>query len=141
MAVVLASCVAAGVLSACAGQETGEPAAVAERFYETVRAGDGSGACAQLSPDAKSELEAAEGARCPRAVLELELSGVRARGGEAYVTTARVEMDRGDRLFLDRTRAGWRVAAAGCKPQPGEEAPDDCELESCCGPSLSSIWC
>ena len=130
LAVVLALCAAAGVLSACGGQETGEPAAVAERFYEAARAGDGIGACAQLSSDAVSELEAVEGSPCRRAVLELELSGVRARGGEAYVTTARVEMDRGDRVFLDKTRAGWRVAAAGCKPQPGEEAPDDCELDS-----------
>jgi ketosteroid isomerase-like protein len=127
---VLVSCAAAGIFSACGGQGTGEPAAVAERFYEAVERGDGVGACAQLSPDAVSELMSAEESPCPRAVLELKLSGVRARGGEAYVTTARVEMDRGDRVFLDKTRAGWRVAAAGCKTQPGEEAPDDCELES-----------
>lgn len=117
-------------LAACGGQGTEEPRRVAERFYEAVERGDGTRACAQLSPDAVSELESQEESPCRRAVLELKLSGTRARRAEAYIATARVEMDRGDRVFLDETSAGWRVAAAGCRPQPGEEAPHDCELES-----------
>ena len=32
--------------------------------------------------------------------------------------------------LFDKTPAGWKVGAAGCKPEGGEEQPDDCELES-----------
>lgn len=117
-------------LVACGGQGTEGPRRVAERFYEAVERGDGTRACAELSPDAVSELESQEESPCRQAVLELKLSGTRARRAEAYITTARVEMDRGDRVFLDETSAGWRVAAAGCRPEAGEEAPHDCELES-----------
>jgi hypothetical protein len=34
----------------------------------------------------------------------------------------------GDTLFLTRTAAGWKVAAAGCTPQG--EAPYLCRLEA-----------
>jgi ketosteroid isomerase-like protein len=125
----LATIAAAGALSACGGEPSG-PTRVAERFYAAVERGDGERACAQLSDDAVSELESQEGAACPRAVVKLELSGTRAEHAEAYVTTAKVEMDGGDRVFLDETAAGWRVAAAGCRPEPGEEAPADCEVEA-----------
>jgi ketosteroid isomerase-like protein len=121
---------AGGALSACGGQATDEPTRVAERFYEAVERGDGASACAELSPDAVSELESQGESPCRRAVLELKLAGARARRSEAYLTTARVEMDRGDHVYLDETAAGWRVAAAGCRPEPGDETPDDCELEA-----------
>ena len=126
----MASIALASALSSCAGQNTSDPENVAERFYAAVAVRDGAGACAQLTADTLSELESQEESPCARAVLKLKLSGARARRAEAYVTTARVEMDEGDRVFLDETPDGWRVAAAGCRPEPGEEAPQDCELES-----------
>jgi len=114
----------------CGGQGTAQPTSVAERFYAAVEQRDGKRACGQLSPDAVSELESQEESPCAEAVLELKLSGARVRDAEAYVTTARVEMDGGDRVFLDETPDGWRVAAAGCRPEPGEEAPHQCEVEA-----------
>ena len=125
---VVLGTIAATALSGCG--ESREPKRVAERFYAAVEMRDGERACAQLSGDAVSELESQEEAPCGRAVLELELTGSRAQHAEEYLTTARVEMDGGDSVFLDETDEGWRVAAAGCRPQAGEEAPHDCEVEA-----------
>ena len=104
-------------------------AAAAEAFYRAVATGDGENACRQLTPSTAETLEREEQALCAEAVLEVSLSGpAPASTATVYITSARVRMDSGDVAFLDETEEGWRVAAAGCKAQPGEERPDDCEL-------------
>ena len=67
---------------------------------------------------------------CRTAVTELELSGSTVERSTVYVTSALVELRGGDRVFLDKTPAGWKVSAAGCRPETGEEQPHDCEVES-----------
>ena len=62
--------------------------------------------------------------------LELEVPGGRERSVDVYLTTAKVDLSGGDSVFLDQTGTGWRISAAGCRPQPGEEKPYDCEIEA-----------
>ena len=120
-----------GALAGCgAGGEDERAARVAEQFYSAVAEKDGSTACAQLSESTLTELEKDEMSPCRRAVTELELSGAAVERSTVYVTSALVELRGGDRVFLDRTPEGWKVSAAGCKPEGGEEQPDDCEIES-----------
>lgn len=123
-------CLAAALAGCGAGSADEDAADVAEAFYRAVAAKDGDGACAQLSESTISELEKEEMSACPKAVTELKLSGSEAGHSTVYLTSALVELRGGDRVFLDRTPEGWKVSAAGCKPEPGEEKPDDCEVES-----------
>ena len=113
-----------------AGEDDESAAMVAEEFYSAVSAGDGARACSRLSEHTLTELEKEEMSSCREAVTKLELSGSRAERSTVYVTSALVELRAGDHVFLDKTPEGWKVSAAGCKPQPGEETPDDCEVES-----------
>ena len=120
-----------GALAGCgAGEEDEGAGRVAEEFYTAVAADDGDRACARLSESTVSELESQEMKPCPEAVTQLELSGSAVERATVYVTSALVELRGGDHVFLDRTPDGWKVSAAGCKPQAGEEQPDDCEVES-----------
>jgi hypothetical protein len=51
---------------------------------------------------------------------------------QVYITSAKVDLADGESAFLDRTPAGWKLAAVGCKPKGSKPAdrPYDCELES-----------
>ncbi|HEY7620287.1 MAG TPA: hypothetical protein VH834_10970 [Solirubrobacteraceae bacterium] len=102
---------------------------VAEGFYAAVAQHDGARACALLSPDTRKALEQQESAPCARAVVHLDLSGSRAHIVRVYTTDAAVELIRGDTVFLQETTRGWRVDAAGCRPQARGE-PADCEVAS-----------
>jgi hypothetical protein len=102
---------------------------VAEGFYAAVAHHDGTSACARLSADAREALEQQDSAPCARAVLHLDLSGRRAHIVRVYTTNAAVELLRGDTVFLQSTPEGWRIAAAGCRPQRHGE-PAECEVAS-----------
>jgi hypothetical protein len=102
---------------------------VAEGFYAAIADHDGAGACARLSVDTRAALEQQAAMPCARAVAHLDLSGRRAHIVRVYSTDASVELVGGDTVFLQDTRAGWRIAAAGCRPQAHGE-PADCELQS-----------
>jgi hypothetical protein len=122
---------AAGAIAGCgAGSEDERAGTVAREFYAAVAAKDGARACAHLSESTATELEKEEMSPCEKAVIELKLSGSSVERSTVYVTAAMVELRGGDHVFLDRTAQGWKVSAAGCKPQPGEEQPEDCEVES-----------
>ena len=129
---VRASAVLAAVaIGGCAGGGDDEAASLtAERFYAAVAARDGAAACEQLGQRTLEALEHDETSPCPEAVLSLELSGSDAESATVWITSARVRLRQGDTVFLDETPSGWRVAAAGCKPRPGEEQPYECEVES-----------
>ena len=124
---------ALGLAAGAAGCATpGDRAAAATdaatAFLRAVADGDGRRACAGLAPTALRELEGAEGAPCARAVTEVPLPGEpAARHTDVYGWQARVEVA-GDTLFLARFDDGWRVTAAGCRPQPGGR-PYDCEIQ------------
>jgi hypothetical protein len=101
----------------------------AESFYAAVARHDGVGACSHLSADARKALEQEASSACARAVLHLDLSGRRAHLTRVYSTNAAVELLHGDTVFLQDTPQGWRISAAGCRPQQRGE-PADCEVQA-----------
>jgi hypothetical protein len=105
---------------------------VSDRFFASVDSGDGEAACAELSADARTELEGQEQRECRVAVTHLRLEGGAPAHIEVYLTNAKVDLPGGESAFLDRTQQGWRLSAIGCKPQRGRPAdrPYDCELEA-----------
>jgi hypothetical protein len=119
------------ILAGCGATDSDGAVDAAERLYTAYADKDGAGACAALSDDTREQLVKDEQKPCAEAVLELDLSGVRATGQQAYGTEAKIETDGGDSVFLEETgEHGWLVTAAGCRPVPDQEAPYECEVES-----------
>jgi hypothetical protein len=128
----LAVLAAVTVVAGCGTAEDRDQArAAAERLYAAVEADDGTGACRQLSPDARTELESLEQSACEEAVLELDLqtAGARAERTEVFTNEAAVHLTGGDTVFLDETQEGWRVSALGCREQT-TDSPADCEVQA-----------
>jgi hypothetical protein len=90
---------------------------------------DGARACAQLSDGAVEALEHDEGESCAKAAPELDVSPSRVTRAEVFGTGAKVDLADGDSAFLELTRRGWRLSAAGCRPQPDDQ-PFTCEVEA-----------
>ena len=102
-------------------------AGVADRLLAAVAAGDGTTACAQLAPETAAELADSPGPTCAKAILDQDLPAPGAnRGADVYGQWAQVRLD-DDTVFLAAFPGGWRVVAAGCKPQ-GDAQPYDCTL-------------
>ena len=83
--------------------------------------------CALLAPATVAALEHDESAPCADALGQLDLPGGQVVSSAVWGDNAQVRLT-GDTLFLTRTAAGWKVAAAGCTPQG--EAPYLCRLEA-----------
>ena len=110
------------LLGGCSSSREADVEQVATTF--TDPAGDPEARCDLLAPTTRAALE--ESAPCTEAIDELpldtgEVASVEIWGGDAQVTLA------GDTVFLTETSAGWKVIAAGCRPQ--REKPYDCEVE------------
>ena len=103
--------------------------AVAVQFYAAVDRHDGARACALLSADTRKALEEQESQPCDKAVERLDLTGGPVGSVGVYSTEAAVELRGGDTVFLQDTKHGWRIAAAGCRPS-GHDEPADCDLEA-----------
>ena len=103
--------------------------AIAVQFYAAVDRHDGVRACTLLSADTRKALEEQESEPCEKAVEHLDLTGGPVGSVGVYSTEAAVELRGGDTVFLQDTKEGWRIAAAGCRPS-GHEEPADCELEA-----------
>ena len=101
--------------------------AVTERFLTAVQDDDGEIACAQLTPAAAESLEASR--PCAEAVTDLDVSPGSVTRAQVYSISAKVDVGGGASYFLELTRAGWRISAAGCTPLTREE-PLDCEAEA-----------
>ena len=111
------------------GRDDPEPGETVERFSAAYERRDGEAACEELSDDAQSQLATVKGKPCPEAIFELEdVSGGDVSGVDVAEVSASVAVEEGGRFFLDDTSRGWRIAALGCEPRPGQ--PYDCELES-----------
>jgi hypothetical protein len=98
-----------------------------QTLYTSLAAGHPAAACATLSTATAQKLEQQEKKSCPKAIGSVSLPHAQAERVEVWGTSALVRLSGGDLAFLDHTNSGWRVSAAGCKPQ-GDQ-PADCELE------------
>jgi hypothetical protein len=119
-------------LAICGCGRSGDRQAVrhaAAQFYAAVDGRDGERACALLSTDTRKALEDQESEPCDEAVVGLDLTGGPVGPVDVYSTEASVELRGGDTVFLQDTREGWRIAAAGCRPQAHEE-PAKCEVQA-----------
>jgi len=118
---------------ACTGCGLGvrerDAAAAAGRFQGALARDDGRAACRELSAETAMQLEQEERAPCEEAVLEIDLPrGVPAADAVVYMLSASVDLRRGVVMFLNEEPAGWKIAAAGCRPTEPSH-PYDCELE------------
>ena len=103
--------------------------AVTEAFVRHVDGGNGAAACAQLTAGARDALEHDEGKPCAEAATELDIAASAIARAEVISTAAKVDLRDGASAFLELTPRGWRIAAAGCRPQPDDE-PFECEVEA-----------
>jgi hypothetical protein len=123
----------AAALAGCGqSDDRDEVRAVSERFFAAVQGGDGAAACEQLSEDARKTLESEEEQPCAEAVSALQIDGGELGAVEVYLTNAKVDLGSGESAFLSLTAEGWRLTAAGCRPEEGDpsDVPMDCELET-----------
>jgi hypothetical protein len=102
---------------------------VTERLLAAVHERDGERACAQLTDGAVQALEHDEGESCAEAAPKLDVSPRAAIRAQVFATSAKVDLADGASAFLELTPRGWRVAAAGCRPE-GSDQPYTCEIEA-----------
>ncbi len=112
------------LLAGCASTQQPEVEKVASTFEDP--SADAEARCDLLAPATLAAFEKDQTAPCTEAVQQLSLDGGAVTSVEVWGGDAQVRMD-GDTLFLTETRAGWRVAAAGCTSRG--DAPYDCEVE------------
>jgi hypothetical protein len=99
---------------------------VAARFVAAVSARDGAAACGLLSEPARESVSGATDASCAEAVLNVDEHRSPVHGVKVWGDAAQVRIGT-DVVFLVHLHTGWRVVAAGCKPQPG--APYKCDVD------------
>jgi hypothetical protein len=118
------------LLTGCGrAQDDRAVSAVTERFLQAVQGHEGTRACAQLSTGAVQALEHDEGERCAEAVVGLDIDASAVRRTQVFGGGAKVDLADGHSAFLELTRRGWRISAAGCVPEAGD-APYTCEVEA-----------
>jgi hypothetical protein len=129
------SALAAVVLVAVAGcgraGARGEVRSVTDTFLTATHDGNGARACAQLSDETRSKLVQQEGKACAQAITDMHVGAGSVTSVRVYITSAKADLSDGDSVFLDQSSSGWRISAAGCRPQEGKPAdrPLQCELE------------
>jgi hypothetical protein len=115
-----------GLMAGCTGPGADQAGQAAVRFAEQASTSPEQ-ACDLLSDQTRKDLERNEQAACGEALGKVDLPSPSAqRSVDVYEQHARVALA-GDVMFLARFDDGWKVTAAGCKPQPDDE-PYDCEL-------------
>lgn len=118
---------AALVLTACTPAAQSDVRAAAQRFQTAVRDHDEQAACAMLSDEARSLLEATSARACPAALTALRLSGDQPTGVQVWGNNAQARIS-GGALFLAEFPSGWKITGAGCRPRP--EQPYACAVRS-----------
>jgi hypothetical protein len=106
-----------------------EVGTVVTQFYAAVQDHHGARACELLSSDTRKALEQQASASCARAIEQVKLSPGRLGPVRVYSTEASAALVGGDTVFLGDTAQGWRIDAAGCRPQ-GHGEPADCEVQA-----------
>lgn len=121
---------AVAVLCACGAPQARQDGAVraGRAFEDALAAGAYGAACELLAPESREQLEEDGKQPCARA---LPSQGLPRGGGAARVDVhgrqALLRLD-GETLFLSQFDDGWRVTAAGCVPEGGDE-PYRCALK------------
>jgi hypothetical protein len=110
------------LLAGCASLQQPDVERVAAEFAT----GDAAARCALLAPATLAAVERTASAACAQVVAELAPSDAQVLGTAVWGDAAQVRTG-ADTLFLTRTSAGWKVAAAGCVPH--EDAPYECEVD------------
>ncbi|MGW7064870.1 hypothetical protein ACWGHM_41150 [Streptomyces sp. NPDC054904] len=102
--------------------------AAGERFERALASGDHEAACRLLAAETSEQLEQDAGKACREALGAEELPTAGAvRTAEVYGRQAVLRLV-GDTLFLSQFSGGWKVVAAGCTPQGGQQ-PYQCVLK------------
>jgi hypothetical protein len=120
---------AVATLALTTGCGSQQPAAmsVATKFVQALGNSNPTAACRYLAPKTKADLESSAGKACPAALTEEKMpSPGPVKDSKTFGTMAQVRFAK-DTLFIARFNSGWKVMAAGCKPQPGQ--PYDCQLK------------
>jgi hypothetical protein len=112
------------LLTGCSSAQRADVEQVATTFADS--SGDAETRCGLLLQATLDSLEKAESAPCSDAIAQFPIDGGDVQSVEVWGRDAQVRLS-GDTLFLTETHAGWRVAAAACRPQ--RDAPYECEVE------------
>src|SRR3712207_4552216 len=114
------------------GDDADQARATVERFYEAVRADDGTSACEELGEALLEQVQSQTGQSCRGVITRFEYEGGDVVDTEVYITAARVDLSGGESVFLGREEAGWKLSALACKAEKGKPAdrPWECEVES-----------
>jgi hypothetical protein len=125
------SCASVLLLLAVAGcsgtPHRAEVLSVAGQSQRAYQSDDGAQACTALAPKTKRELEKSAGKPCAQAVLEEDVPDVgEPQRVEVFGTMAQIRYGAGA-TFLARFQGGWKVMAAGCRPQHAK--PYDCTIQ------------
>jgi hypothetical protein len=103
-------------LAGCgAGERDAAAAAAAEDFLTALATDDAAAACASLSSAAADGL-AADAGECEAAIASLGLPTAPVQKVDVWGDRAQVRTG-DDVLFLSLQSDGWKVDAAGCRPQ------------------------
>ena len=102
-----------------------EASAVAEGFLAALEREDADVACASLAPETLEALVLSEGLACEKAITEQDLPGGSVDEVVVWGDHAQARTE-ADVLFLSELGDGWKVVAAGCRPQG--ERPYRCEV-------------
>ncbi|MFF1516118.1 hypothetical protein [Streptomyces sp. NPDC058305] len=127
--VLLAVAALAAALSACGASHERVDAAsdAAKVFEQAVAGGDRAQMCAALAPQTRSEVEDSDKKAGAEAISEEDLvAGGPVRRVDVWGRQARAVLA-SDTLFLSQFPAGWKILAAGCRPQPGQ--PYQCSVK------------
>lgn len=124
---LLPGLLAIAVLSGCAPEGTASTGA-AEAFHRAVSGSDLAAACALLQPHTREETaRSSDDGRCEGQLQKAKLPDPgKVLRTEQYGQDAFVQFEN-DAVFLAVSGGGWKVTAAGCRPN-GEEAPYTCEV-------------
>lgn len=115
------------VLAGCTPAAQADVRVAAQRFQTAVRDHDGQTACALLSDQARSSLEATSARACPDALAALRLPADHPTDIQVWGNNAQARLTGGP-LFLAEFQAGWKITGAGCRPQTDQ--PYACAVRS-----------
>ena len=115
------------VLTGCAPEGTASTGA-AEAFHRAMAGSDMTAACALLQPHTREETaRSSDDGSCESQLQKATLSDPgKVLRTEQYGQDAFIQFEN-DAVFLAVSGGGWKVTAAGCKPN-GEDAPYTCEV-------------